>query len=89
MDTDESVISASTLVAAIIFMTLHISLEAWLGAIISVVIIKSGLDMLKETISQILGEQNDIELAKAIKKTVTSFKDVEGAYDLVLNILRR
>ena len=81
----DSVISASTLVAAIIFMTLHISLEAWLGAIISAVIIKSGIDMLKETISQILGEQNDIELAKAIKSTVTSFKEVEGAYDLVLN----
>lgn len=81
----DSVISASTLVAAIVFMVFHISLEAWLGAIISVVIIKSGIDMLKETISQILGEQNDKDLGKAIKKTVMSFKDVEGAYDLVLN----
>ncbi|MCR5587837.1 MAG: cation diffusion facilitator family transporter, partial [Lachnospiraceae bacterium] len=58
----DSVISASTLVAAGIFLVFHVSLEAWLGAIISVVIIKSGLDMLKETISRILGEKNDIEL---------------------------
>lgn len=81
----DSIISASTLVAAVLFMVFHISLEAWLGAIISVVIIKSGIEMLRDTISQLLGERNDIELAKAIKKTVVSFPNVHGAYDLVLN----
>ena len=81
----DSIISASTLLAAGIFLIFHISLEAWLGAIISVVIIKSGIEMLRDTISQILGERNDKELAKAIYTTVLSFPDVQGAYDLVLN----
>ncbi len=81
----DSIISASTLLAAGIFLFFHISLEAWLGAIISIVIIKSGFEMLKETISQILGERNDPDLAKSIKETVTAFPDVQGAYDLVLN----
>ncbi len=81
----DSVISASTLVAAGIFLVFHVSLEAWLGAIISIVIIKSGIEMLRSTISQILGESNDVEMVRKIKKTVTSFPDVQGAYDLVLN----
>lgn len=81
----DSVISASTLVAAGIFLTFNLSLEAWLGAIISLVIIKAGIDMLKETVSKILGERNDPTLAKEIKHTVTSFPGVRGAYDLVLN----
>ena len=81
----DSIISASTLVAAGIFLIFHISLEAWLGAIISVVIIKSGTEMLRDTISQILGERNDKELAKEIHDTIMSFPDVQGAYDLVLN----
>ena len=81
----DAVISASTLVAAGIFMLFHVSLEAWLGAGISVVIIKSGIEMLRDTISQILGERSDAELARAIYQTVTSFPDVQGAYDLVLN----
>ena len=81
----DSVISASTLVAAGVFLLFHVSLEAWLGAVISVVIIKSGIEMLRDTISQILGERNDLELAKEIRRTVTSFPDVQGAYDLVLN----
>ncbi len=81
----DSIISSSTLVAAGIFLIFHVSLEAWLGAIISIVIIKSGIEMLKDTISQILGEKNDPELARSIKHTVNSFPEVRGAYDLVLN----
>ena len=81
----DSIISASTLVAAAIFLIFCISLEAWLGAIISLLIIKAGFEMLKETVSQILGERNDPNLAKSIKKTVTSYPEVHGAYDLVLN----
>ena len=81
----DSVISASTLVAAVIFILFKVSLEAWLGAIISLVIIKAGVDMLRDTISQILGEKNDPDLAKNIKHTVTGFPQVQGAYDLVLN----
>ncbi len=81
----DAVISASTLVAAGIFLIFHVSLEAWLGAIISLVIIKSGVEMLRDTVSQILGERNDTELARSIYATVMSFPNVQGAYDLVLN----
>ena len=81
----DSIISASTLVAALIFINTGLSLEAWLGAVISVVIIKSGIDMIRDTISKILGERNDVELARSIKKTVAGFPDVNGAYDLVLH----
>ena len=81
----DAVISASTLLAAAVFLIFHISLEAWLGALISLVIIKSGLEMLKDTISRILGEGNDPELAKSINQTVRSFPDGQGAYDRVLH----
>lgn len=81
----DSIISASTLVAAIIYLVWHISLEAWLGAVISLVILKSGVEMLRGTISQLLGERVDAQMARDIKVTVCSFPQVSGAYDLVLN----
>lgn len=81
----DSIVSASTLVAAAIFIFFGLSLEAYLGAIISVIIIKSGIDMIRNTISQLLGERNDPELAREVRKTVEDFPGVEGAYDLVLN----
>ena len=81
----DSIISASTLVAAAIYLLWHVSLEAWLGAIISIVIIKSGLEMLSDSISDILGKRVESELSLAIKATIASFDQVNGAYDLVLH----
>ncbi|MDD6578485.1 MAG: cation diffusion facilitator family transporter [Lachnospiraceae bacterium] len=81
----DSVISASTLIAALVYILTKVSLEAWLGALISLVIIKSGIDMLRETLSQILGENADLTLIHKIKNDVKSFPEVQGVYDLVLN----
>ena len=81
----DSVISASTLVAAAIFLIFGVSLEAWLGAVIALVIIKSGIEMLRDTISQILGERADAQLARDIKAAVAGHPGVRGAYDLVLH----
>ena len=81
----DSIISASTLVAAGIYLIFHISLEAYLGAIIALVIIKSGVDMLRETLSKILGESADADMVKEIKQTVISHPEITGAYDLVLH----
>lgn len=81
----DSIISTSTLLAAIVYLTLHISLEAYLGIIISIIIIKSGIDMIKSTLSQILGERVESSLATSIKKTVADTPKVNGAFDLTLN----
>lgn len=81
----DSIISVSTLVAAVIFIKTKVSLEAYLGVIISAIIIKSGIDMLRETLSKILGERPETELSTGIKAIVRSVDGVRGAYDLVLN----
>ena len=81
----DSVISASTLVAAAIYLFFHVSLEAWLGAVIAVVIIKSGVEMLRDTLSKILGERVDAQLAAEMKATIRENPEVRGAYDLILH----
>ena len=81
----DSVISASTLVAALIFLNLHVSLEAPLGAIISLVIVKSGIDMLRQTTSELLGQRIDIETATEVKELLGSFPQVHGVYDLIFH----
>ncbi len=81
----DSIISAATLVAAIIFLTTGLSLEAWLSVVISVVIIKAGIDMMRETISQLLGERIDKDFSVKIKRFITGFPDVKGAFDLTLH----
>ena len=81
----DAVISASTLAAAGVYLIFGLSLEAWLGAVIAAVIVKSGIGMLRETLSKILGERADAQLVVDIKKTIRSFPEISGAYDLVLH----
>lgn len=81
----DSVISASTLAAAVIYLLSGLSLEAWLGALISIVIIRSGFEMLRDTISEILGERVDRDIAVRVRKSVLSFPEVQGAYDLLVH----
>lgn len=81
----DSVISLSTLIAAAVYIFFHISIEAYLGAVIAVIIIKSGFEMLRDTLSKILGESTDAQFARDIKETIISYPEIKGAYDLILH----
>lgn len=81
----DSIISASTLAAAIIFIIWHISLEAWLGAVISVIIVKSGIEMLTRTISHLIGQRVSVETARKVRECIMSFPQVRGVYDLIFH----
>jgi len=79
------IISVGTIVAAVIYITTGYSLEAYLGVLISILIVKAGVEILAETISKLLGEGTDVDLVKKIKKTIVEHDGVMGAYDLVFN----
>lgn len=81
----DSILSLSTLVAAIISIFFHISLEGILGVIISIVIIKASYDMIKETVDSMIGQRVDSELSRKIKDSICELPEVYGAYDLTLH----
>lgn len=80
----DAAISASVLAAAIIYIFTGFTLEAYVGIIISVVIIKAGIEMLREALDDILGHRPDSKLTIGIKRTACEDPDVLGAYDLLL-----
>lgn len=81
----DSILSLSTLVAALISIFFHISLEGILGAIISIVIIKASIDMIRETLDSMIGARVDSELSRKIKDSICELPEVYGAYDLSLH----
>ncbi|MCR4671747.1 MAG: cation diffusion facilitator family transporter [Lachnospiraceae bacterium] len=83
--TSDAILSASVLASAVIYMLSGISLEAFVGVVISVFIIKAGLEMIKDAVDEMLGMRADAELSKGVKKTVSEDPEVIGSYDLVLN----
>ncbi len=80
----DAVVSLSTIAAALIFIFTGVSTEAWIGAGISALIIKTGLEMLYSTISEIMGERADPEIVREVRETVESFPEVHGVYDIIL-----
>ena len=82
---NDAILSISVLVSTIIYILFKISLEAYVGVILSIYIIKSGLELIKESVDNMLGVRIESNLAKSIKKDITSEENIQGAYDLILN----
>ncbi|MBR0132977.1 MAG: cation transporter [Lachnospiraceae bacterium] len=81
----DAIISVSVLASAIIFMTTGVGLEAFVGVIISVFIMKSGIEMFSEAVSEMLGKRVDREFLSEIRKTISENENVYGVYDLILH----
>ena len=80
----DAVLSASVLASAIVCTLWHLSLEAYVGVIISALIIKAGIEMMIDTVNDILGKRSDKEEIDRIKALICEEPEVRGAYDLIL-----
>ncbi|MBQ3868422.1 MAG: cation transporter [Clostridia bacterium] len=80
----DAVLSASVLASAIIFLVTGVSLEAYVGVVIAGFIIKAGIEMMIETLNDIIGKREDAETTGQLKQIICEEEDVLGAYDVVL-----
>lgn len=80
----DAILSASVLASAVVYLVWDISLEAYVGVIISVFIIKAGIEMMIDTVNDILGKRSDKEETDRIKSLICEEPEVRGAYDLIL-----
>ena len=81
----DAFITLSTLVSAGIMLLWQVSLDGILGALISLVIIKAGIEMLASPVNELLGSRISPELLKEIKKEVLNFEGVHGVFDIILH----
>ena len=80
----DAILSASVLASAIIFLIWGISLEAYVGVVISGFIIKAGCEMMSETLSDIIGQRGDQDEVRGLKQLICEEEEVLGAYDVTL-----
>ncbi|MBR4601022.1 MAG: cation transporter [Prevotella sp.] len=81
----DAVITLATLVSAGVMLLWNVSLDGILGALISLVIIKVGIEMLASPVNELLGTSIPAELSKQIIKETSDFEGVHGVYDLILH----
>jgi len=85
-DSRNDVISTSAvLISLIIGHLLDIQIDGWMGVVVALFIIWSGISLVKETISPLLGEAPDPELVIAIEDITMSYEGVIGIHDLVVH----
>ncbi|MBR5794405.1 MAG: cation transporter [Anaerotignum sp.] len=64
---------------------LHVNIDGYVGLLVAVFILYSGVNIVKETISPLLGEQADEELVGRIKELVLSCEEVLNVHDLLIH----
>ena len=80
----DAILSASVLASAIVYLIWGVSLEAYVGVVIAGFIIKAGIEMMIETLNDIIGKREDAETTKELKEIICAEEAVLGAYDVTL-----
>ncbi len=81
----DALLSVATIIGIVTSLVWNVNIEGYIGIVIGLFIIKAGVEVLRDGISLIIGERADQGLVSNIKKMVCSFKEVQGAYDLIVN----
>ena len=81
----DAIITLATLISAGVMLLWDVSLDGILGALISLVIIKAGIEMLASPVNELLGAKISPELLSQIKKEVNDFDGVFGVFDIIVH----
>lgn len=82
---NDFVLSIVTVVSALVYIFFNFSIDAYAGIITSLFVLKAGFDILKDTISDILGQAGNAELASELYKIVRAEPIVLNAADMMLH----
>ena len=82
---NDSFVSVVTIISAIVFLVFHISIDAYVGILTSLLIIKTGLEILRDTVSELIGRPGEKELATQIYNEVMKTDGILGAADMMLH----
>lgn len=82
---NDSLMSAATIVSALLYVFRGIDIEACIGLLIALLVIKTGVETVRDTVSIILGERVSPQLISEVRASIMSFPEVAGVYDIALH----
>ena len=82
---NDSFVSVITILSAVVFLVFHFSVDAYVGVFTSLIILKAGIEVLRETVSELLGRPGEAELAARIYQEIRATPCVLGAADMMLH----
>lgn len=82
---NDMIATASTVIALISSMITDFPVDGLMGIFVSLFILKSAIDMIRETMDDLLGKPADHETVEAIRERILSYPEVLGVHDLMLH----
>ena len=82
---NDSYVSVVTIATALIYILFKLNIDAYAGIFTSALIIKAGLEILFNNISELLGQVGDKELAGKIYQEIRATDGIINAVDMILH----
>ena len=82
---NDAMVTGATLICLIIYKITGFNIDAYLGFVASLLVLKSGIEIFHDVLDTILGKAPDIELIKDIEKTICAHEEILGIHDLMMH----
>ncbi|WP_250278259.1 cation diffusion facilitator family transporter [[Clostridium] colinum] len=82
---NDVIVTSVTILSLIIFKFFNINLDGYFGVIVALFLMYSGFNLARETLSPLLGEAIDNDLAEKIKDICLSYDGIIGIHDLLVH----
>lgn len=82
---NDAFVSIVTIGSAVAFLVFGLYIDAYVGVFTSLLILKAGVDVLRDTVSDLLGRPGEKELATRLYHEIRSTEGILGAADMMLH----
>lgn len=81
----DALMSLATLISAVVTITTDVIIDGYVGILLSVIVIRSAIELIKDTIDDILGKRVEGEIVESLIDFIMKSKSVISVNDVILN----
>ncbi len=75
----------ATLISLILSLYTDLPVDGIMGAVVSIIVLKAGVEIFKDTVNPLLGMAPDKELIKELEEYILSYPEALGIHDLMMH----
>ena len=81
----DAVATAAVLCGLLVSHFFRVSIDGWVGILVSAFVLRAGWESLRDTLDPLLGKAPDPKLVEGIQETVLSHPEISGVHDMVVH----
>ncbi|MBP5622282.1 MAG: cation transporter [Thermoguttaceae bacterium] len=82
---NDAFISALTIFSCLIYILFHITIDAYVGALMALIVVKSGCGVLRRSLDDLIGGPGKKDLAERLYREILSTPEIVNAADMTLH----